>query len=87
MTKKALKQFLGTSIFTVSFQKQDGTIRILNGRLGVKKYLSNNPNKRAYTPNDNTLAVYDIKKKSYRSFNIDSIQYIKANGMILRKFE
>jgi hypothetical protein len=36
-----LIEFLNGQFFTVEFIKKDGTLRVMNCRTGVKKYLSN----------------------------------------------
>jgi hypothetical protein len=62
-------------IFTVEFVKKDGTIRKLNGRVGVKKFLAGG-NK---TVSDKYVTVYDMKNKGYRSVNKDTITMVKFN--------
>jgi len=62
--------------FSAIFIKKDGTLRTMNCRLGVKKYLkggslSFNPSKRGL------VVVCDMQKKSYRMININTIQYLK----------
>ena len=36
-----LIEFLNGQFFTIEFIKKDGTLRVMNCRTGVKKYLSN----------------------------------------------
>ena len=62
-------------IFTVSFIKKDGSIRVLNGRLGVKKYLKNGDS--TLNPNE-YITIYDLKNKGYREVNISTIINIKG---------
>ena len=66
-------------IFTVEFIKKDGTLRKMNARLGVKKYvkgvgLAFNPTER------NLLPVFDMQKEAYRMINASTIQKIKIGG-------
>lgn len=71
-------------IFTVTFIKRDGTIRKMNCRLGVKKDLSNNPNKRPqnYNPDEHSLlSVYDMKAKGYRSIRLNTVIRLKIDGV------
>ena len=62
-------------IFTVEFLKKDGSIRFLNGRLGVTKHLKGgvstlNPNK--------YITVYDLQSKAYRAINKATILSVKG---------
>jgi hypothetical protein len=66
-------------IFSVEFVKKDGSLRKMNARLGVKKYvkgvgLSFNPTEK------NLLPVFDLQKEAYRMINASTIQRIKLNG-------
>jgi hypothetical protein len=76
-----LIEFLNGQFFTVEFIKKDGTLRKMNCRTGVKKYLSNNGKTIKITrPIDNgILRVYDIKKEAYRSINLDTVKKINFN--------
>jgi hypothetical protein len=58
-------------IFSVTFEKKDGTMRKLTGRLGVKKYLNNGHNTTAHI--QKYLTVFDIKKREYRNVNTESV--------------
>jgi hypothetical protein len=57
-------------IFTVKFIKKDGTIRKLNGRLGVEKYLKGG---NCTLSKEKFIIVYDLQAKGYRAVNKDSI--------------
>jgi hypothetical protein len=76
-----LIKFLNGQFFTVEFIKKDGTLRKMNCRTGVKKYLSKNGKTIKITrPIDNgILRVYDIKKEAYRSINLDTVKKINFN--------
>lgn len=57
-------------IFTVTFVKKDGSIRVLNGRLGVTKHLKGGDctlNKEKF------IIVYDLKSEGYRAIDKESI--------------
>ncbi len=43
MTKQELQDMVGGRFFHVTFVKKDGTVRQMNARLGVKKYLKDMP--------------------------------------------
>ena len=63
---------------TVSFIKQDGTTRVLNGRLGVKKYLKGG---KLNTNTDEYISIYDVKNKGYRSVNRNTIVALRMQGI------
>lgn len=79
-TNKALdliKQSNGRT-FSVVFLKKDGSRRVLNGRMGVKKGLTGGG--MAYDPTiRGLLPVYDMKAKGYRMVTIANIQGLKIN--------
>lgn len=72
--------------FTVEFIKKDGTLRRMNCRTGVKKYLKNNGKQIKITPaNDNgILRVFEVSKSQYRSINIDTIKRITFDKITLK---
>jgi hypothetical protein len=66
-------------IFTATFVKKDGTTRVINARLGVKRYLRGgdlpyNPLERGLLP------VYDLQKNDYRIINLNTITSAKIGG-------
>ena len=66
--------------FTISFMKKDGSVRTINGRLGVKKYLKGG---KSTLNANNFLTVYSMLDKAYRAINKSSIISIKQNGLML----
>lgn len=63
---------------TVTFIKQDGSTRVLNGRLGVKKYLKGDkPNGFA----NEYISIYDVQNKGYRSVNRNTIIGLRMQGI------
>lgn len=67
-----LRKQLGGKIFTVHFIKKDGTLRKMNARLGVKKHLKGGT--KSFNDSDfNYLTVFDLKKKSYRTVNLNTV--------------
>lgn len=62
-------------IFTVEFIKQDGSLRTLNGRLGVKKYLKGG---KCTVDQDQYIIVFDLQNKVYRAVNKFTIQSVKG---------
>ena len=78
MRKKLFRELVGGKIFTVTFEKKDGTLRILNGRLDVKKHLKGGS--KGYNKS-NLLTVYDLQNKGYRTVNLNTVTEIKAQGL------
>ena len=62
-------------IFTVEFLKKDGSLRTLNGRLGVKKYLKGG---QCTLDQDQYIIVFDLQNKVYRAVNKFTIQNVKG---------
>lgn len=79
-TKAGFADFVGGQFFTVCFTKSDGTERVLNGRLGVRKHLRGTG---SHKSSDTLLIVWDCRKREYRSFHIGSVKWVKAHGMVL----
>lgn len=82
---------LNGKFFTVEFIKKDNTLRKMNSRTGVKKYLSHKVNTDFNTSNgkkikltppieNGILRVWDRGTQQYRSINIDTVQSIKFQG-------
>jgi hypothetical protein len=63
---------------TVSFIKKDGSLRVLNGRLGVKKYLKGG---KINTNTDEYINIYDVKNQGYRSINRNTIVALRMQGI------
>jgi hypothetical protein len=82
MKKKNLINFVGNGFFSVTFVKKNGEKRTMNCRLGVKKHLKGG--QKSYDDaNYNYLTVYDLKKKGYRTVNLDTLISVKANGGVM----
>jgi hypothetical protein len=80
--KELIKKLVGGKFFTVEFTKKDGSIRVMNARLGVTKALKGG--EKSYNDNDfNYITAYDVKVKGYRTINVDTIKKIKCNGQEL----
>lgn len=76
---KSIVDFLTQSkgkFVSVTFKKKDGTIRKLNGRLGVTKYLHGGK----CTLNDNYVILWDAKHCGYRAVNKDTILTVRSQG-------
>lgn len=68
--------FIGTrgKFFTVEFTKKDGGNRVMLCRTGVVKGL--NPLAKPRRKNKDIQIVWDVHKKEYRSFRLDSVKRI-----------
>ena len=67
---------------TVTFIKKDGTVRKINGRLGVKKYLAGG----ACNLNLNKfIIIYDLQAKGYRAINKASILSVNTTGLKIER--
>lgn len=70
--------------FTVEFIKKDGSTRILNGRLGVEKYLKGGD---CTIDRSKFVIVYDVQSKGYRAVNRETILSVKIDGVKFCKGE
>ena len=74
-------KFEEQTVFGVDFVKRsDKSLRIMQCRFNVKKYLMHG--ERAYNPKDYDLVcVFDMQKMAYRSIPLDAIVEIRMNGI------
>lgn len=64
--------------FSVLFVKADGTVRKMNCRGGVRKFLKNADAAPRKAP-ENVFVVFDVKAMSYRSVPMERILAIRAD--------
>lgn len=65
-------------IFTVTFRKKNGELRIMNCRLGVSKGV--NGKGMAYNPSLKGLKpVFDMQAKAWRTIDLESIRELNIN--------
>lgn len=81
MNKQEIKKMVGNQFFSATFVKRNGEVRKMLCRVGVKRYLKGGQKKYDY---DNLMTVYDVKKKGYRTINLDTLMQVKANGKVVR---
>ena len=86
MRESKLKSIVGDKIFYCEFIKNDGSLRKMKCRLGVKKYL-NGGQLKYNTAEQNNLIVFDMEKRDYRTIKCDNIVKIKARGFIYSRGE
>ena len=89
LNTKALKEILlktDGKIFSVSFIKQNGELRDMVARLGVKSRAINaeNPSS-ALQGGKPYILVFDMQKDGYRVVNYETIQKIKFNNIIYER--
>jgi len=71
-TKQLLNEMQSGKIFTAEFVKKDNTIRTINCRTGVKKYVSGKG--LSFDPMAKSLLpVFDLQKKQYRFINLSTL--------------
>jgi len=63
-------------IMTVKFIKKDGSLRVMNCRLGVTKHLKGGCS--TLNP-DKFITVYDLKSEGYRAIDKESILDVKGD--------
>ena len=88
LTIEKFREFVGDGIFTVTFIKQDGTLRTMNARLGVAKYvLGTQPEvtakRKATLTAQNMVGVFEMPKIQYRTINLNTIKVLSAKGVTL----
>ena len=64
--------------FTVEVTKADGSIRKINGRLGVDKHKKGG---RDCNTNKQMMTVWDNYAEGYRNVNLSTINYIVVDGV------
>lgn len=74
------------SIVNVEFEKKDGTLRSLTGRIGVKRHVTGKG--KAFRDEDKDLiTIYDMElaqkdpKRAYRSFKVSKLRSLKHKGV------
>ena len=71
-------------IFSITFEKADGTVKTINARLGVHKHL-NGKGMRYVPENYNLMVLWSMTDKGYRAVKRDKIKSIKSNGVLYSK--
>lgn len=80
MNKELFRKLVGNKFFTVTFEKKDKSLRVMNARLDVKKHLKGGT--KSYNDDDfNYITVFDLGKKGYRTVNLDTVTKITAQGL------
>lgn len=70
------RSIVGGKIFSAVFIKQNGEVRKMVARLGVKSHLKGG--ELSYDPSTrNNLIVFDLEKRAYRTIKFDNLLQIK----------
>lgn len=73
------------TLFRVNFVKQNGEHRTMYAKVGIKRHLSKNPNKRKVSNvNNDIMRVYDCESKSYKSFKLSSVNEFSCRNVVLK---
>jgi hypothetical protein len=86
LNREQLKYILKNSkgkIMTIAYRKKDGSLRTINTRTGVKKDITGkgltyNPDEYGY------VILWDLNKKAYRTFNVNTVTTLKGGGEIYK---
>ena len=75
--RRYIEALVQDRFFSIEFLKSDGSKRVLNGRLGVKKHL-----KGGASCNDpfKYLTVFDVKNQGYRNVALNTVEAVKVGG-------
>ena len=69
--------------FTVTFEKADGSIRVMNCRTGVKKHLKGGTSTysaKDQEQKDKTIGVYEQASNGYRCFKASRVKSLVIGG-------
>ena len=73
-----VKGILRRETATLTFQKKDGTMRVMKASLREEHFpVYEKKTERVRTVNDEVLSVVDLEKNEWRSFRFDSIKKIE----------
>lgn len=96
ITINEFRNFVGDSIFTATFLKKDKTVRTMNARLKVKKFVKGTQpeitaKRNATLTEQNMIGVYEMKgtsdriaEENYRTLNLNTLMELTANGQTIR---
>jgi hypothetical protein len=78
------RKFVGNEgkLFSVTFEKKDGSLRTMTARLGVRKYLTGGGSK-FDAESLGMVRVFSMRDKGYRTVTAEKITRIKAYSRVL----
>ena len=77
MTREEIRTLAQNGIIEVTFNKKDGTQRIMRCTLQEKFLPVKESSEYVKKDNPNVLAVYDIVSAGWRSFRLDSVLHVE----------
>lgn len=83
MNKQQLEDMVGGRFFHVTFIKKDGSVRNMNARLGVKKYIKGTGTTSNTPRPANIVTVFDMKVKQYRAFDLDRVYNVVQGNRVM----
>ena len=78
LMRRVVEATVQDRFFTVEFTKADGSIRKINGRLGVEKHKKGGKD---CNTNKQMMTVWDNYAEGYRNVNLSTINYIVVDGV------
>lgn len=83
-TTTQFRKFVGDEgkLFSVTFEKKDGTLRTMTARLGVHKYVTGGGSKFDAEANG-MVRVFSMRDNGYRTVTTEKIVKLKAYGRVL----
>ena len=86
LNKETLKEYLTKCVAEITFNKVDGSARtmyctLMSDYLPEQNAIDENVRHVPRKDNDNTLAVWDMDNKGWRSFRLDSITNVNYIGV------
>ena len=88
VTTTDFREFVKGSVFTAVFTKKDGSVRTMNARLGVAKFVKGTApevtaKRNATLEAQNMVGVFEMPKMEYRTLNLETLIELRANGETL----
>ena len=83
MNKETMIESLHKGVCKVTFEKVDGTTRVMNCTLNnnyLPELLSESDGTKM--PNHNNIPVWDTDNGAWRSFRIDSVQHFETSSLL-----
>ena len=76
--RRIIEAMVQDKFFTIEFVKADGSIRKINGRLGVEKHKKGGTD---CNTNKQMMTVYDNYAEGYRNVNLSTVNYVIVDGI------
>lgn len=76
--RRYIESTVNDKFFSIEFVKADGSLRILNGRLGVKKHLKGG---NCWNDINKYLTVYDVGSRGYRNVSLTNVKAFTVDNL------